>query len=167
MECLTPRTSVGKIIKSGYKGMGGVPGMQIDVVISDCFIIIQIQGTLIHEWELRRNKVVLPTHVLSEKQSQSCPCFPLPFRLRWRWYYCRMVQGKQEKLFYAVNWSVQMKMSAIAEDDWVWWPVKFPMCTAWSNAIVCDLHSFAVSHSHGSWLWFVDVKCFLGLSNTG
>lgn len=101
------------------------------------------------------------THVLSERQSQLYPNFP--FTLRWRRYYCRMVQGKQEKVFYAVNWSVQMKMSAIAEDDWIWWPVKVPMCTAWSNPIVCGLHSFAVSHSHGSWFWFVDVKCLLNV----
>ncbi len=41
--------------------------MQIDVVISNCFIIIQIQGT--HEWELRRNKVVLPTRTVREAES--------------------------------------------------------------------------------------------------
>lgn len=98
-----------------------------------CFNMIQIKG-MIYEWEFKRNQVACLQTILSEKHSQSC--LSLPLRLWWRCYYCRMMQRKQEKVFYAVNWSVQMKMSAIAEDDWIWWPVKVPTHTAWSNAIV-------------------------------
>lgn len=152
--CLTPQTSTGEIMESGYKGMGGVTSMQIDVVIY-CFIVIQIKG-MIYEWEFKRNQVACLHTILSEKHSQSCLCLPL--RLWWRCYYCYMMQRKQEKVFYAVNWSVQMKMSPIAEDDWIWWPVKVPTHTAWSNAVVSIPDSFAVPYLLGSGFWIEESK---------
>lgn len=73
--CLTPQTSTGEIIESGYKGMGGVTSMQIDAVIY-CFIVIQIKG-MIYEWEFKRNQVACLHTILSEKHSQSCLRLPL------------------------------------------------------------------------------------------